>query len=170
MSASGPQTASAAKRLLEELRKAIRSGSPLIRTARITETFDVMARPVQPFVADAAAKLKQLHRSRPQKGQPTAIFEDRLAGLYHRRAPGTGQPKRPKQERDVDVSAGRGQAGTEGRHPKALGSGWVVEMVERSRADMFGSVDKDVAVHLANNSSRRSFEGIDQLTPGIHFH
>jgi ABC-2 type transport system permease protein len=157
---SGPQQRPR-ERLIEELEKQyevvrVDPNSP------ITETFDVMLA-VQP----SSLTPPQLNNfiEAVRKGQPTAIFEDPLPG-YINGAPGTGQPKRPKQDAMSMFQPPRQpeQKGDIRKLWDLLG----VEMVERSRADMFGSVDKDVAV-IWQQFKPQKFEGIDQLTPEYIF-
>jgi ABC-2 type transport system permease protein len=164
MTQSGPQQRPR-ERLIEELEKQyevvrVDPNSP------ITETFDVMLA-VQP----SSLTQPQLNNfvEAVRKGQPTAIFEDPLSGYINGSGgpvAGTGQPKRPKQDAMSMFQPPR-QPEQKG-NIKQLWDLLGVEMAERSRADMFGSVDKDVAV-VWQQFKPQKFEGLDQLTPEYIF-
>jgi ABC-2 type transport system permease protein len=155
MTAQGP-TQRPRERLIEELEKQY----DVVRVdpnGPITETYDVLLA-VQPSSLTQAQMGNFIEAVR--KGQPTAIFEDPLP-LYISGAPGTSQPKRPKQDA---MSMFRPPQQVEPKGDiRRLWDLLGVEMVERP-----AGFDREVAV-VWQDFRPQMFSGIDYITPEYVF-
>ncbi len=151
------------ERLIEELQKQYE----VVRvdpTQPITERYDVLLA-IQPSSLPQAQLTNFIDAVK--KGQPTAIFEDPLPA-YLSGAPGTGMPRRSKQNGMMAMFQPQQQPEPKG-DVKQLFDLLGVELVAKSRrTGLFGGADSDFSVVWQNYKPRR-FEGFDQLTPEYVF-
>ncbi len=151
------------ERLIEELQKQYE----VVRvdpSQPITEKYDVLLA-IQPSSLPQAQLANFIEAVK--KGQPTAIFEDPLPA-YLSGAPGTGMPRRSKQQGMMAMFQPPQQPEPKG-DIKQLFDMLGVELVMKSRrTGLFGGAENDYSVVWQNYKPRR-FEGFDQLTPEYVF-
>lgn len=144
------------ERLIEELEKQydvvrVDPNSP------ITQRFDVLLA-VQPSSLNPQQMTNFVDVVR--KGQPTAIFEDPLP-IAMSGAPGTGQPRRPRQEAAMMMQPPR----TEPKGDiKQLWDLLGVELLQKSRRSAFGELDSDYAIAWQDFKPQH-FAGFERITP-----